>query len=156
VLLGTVAGVISVDVVSKALAVGYLQPERLELPGFTIHVLYNRALLLGIGHHRSPLVLLLIPAAVALAVFAAGWTGALRPPTAVGLIAGGAIANVLDRAWDGSVVDLIDVGSWPIFNLADVALILGVAVLLFGRDHPPSGCEHRGESWQLEAGGRPT
>jgi signal peptidase II len=141
VLLATTAAVVAIDLVSKVLAVGALQPEQLVLPGLTIRVVYNRALLLGFGHHRSPLLLILIPAAVSVAILLAGWTLRLRPPVAAGLIAGGAIANVLDRAYDGSVVDLIDVGSWPIFNLADAALLMGAAVLLFSKDLPASSGE---------------
>ena len=51
----------------------------------------------------------------------------MRAPVAVGLILGGAIANVLDRAVDGTVVDLIDAAWWPTFNLADMAIVVGVA-----------------------------
>ena len=54
--------------------------------------------------------------------------------TAVGLIAGGALGNALDRVDARGVVDFIDVyaGSyhWPAFNLADSAITLGVALLI--------------------------
>jgi signal peptidase II len=48
---------------------------------------------------------------------------------AVGLLAGGAIGNLIDRVRAGAVTDYIDVLSWPPFNLADVAITLGVLVL---------------------------
>ena len=48
---------------------------------------------------------------------------------AVGLLAGGALGNLIDRVRAGEVTDYIDVLSWPPFNLADVAITLGVVVL---------------------------
>jgi signal peptidase II len=44
----------------------------------------------------------------------------------VGLIAGGALGNLADRARDGSVVDFIDPVAWPAFNIADVAIVIGI------------------------------
>jgi len=49
---------------------------------------------------------------------------------AVGLLAGGAVGNLADRLRDGSVVDFLDPPLWPAFNLADVAIVSGVAVLV--------------------------
>ena len=48
---------------------------------------------------------------------------------AVGLLAGGALGNLADRVRAGAVTDYIDFLSWPPFNLADVSITLGVAVL---------------------------
>ncbi len=54
----------------------------------------------------------------------------------LGLIAGGALGNGIDRARYGEVVDFIEVGvrgiyTWPIFNVADSAVFCGVALLLW-------------------------
>jgi signal peptidase II len=48
------------------------------------------------------------------------------------LVFGGAIANAYDRGVRGSVIDFIQVPHWPIFNVADSAITVGVAVLLVG------------------------
>jgi signal peptidase II len=63
---------------------------------------------------------------------------------AIGAIAGGAIGNVIDRLRFGAVVDFIHahVGqwSWYVFNVADAAIVCGVAVLLLDSQinrHPP-------------------
>ena len=48
------------------------------------------------------------------------------------LVFGGAISNAYDRAVKGSVVDFIQVPHWPVFNLADSSVTVGVAVLLLG------------------------
>ncbi len=60
-------------------------------------------------------------------------TQALTNPTlrlAIGLQLGGAFGNLIDRLRSGSVVDFIDVGPWPIFNLADSSIVVGVAILI--------------------------
>jgi signal peptidase II len=55
---------------------------------------------------------------------------------ALGLIAGGAVGNLIDRLRFGSVVDFLDfyLGSyhWPAFNAADSAITIGVALFLLG------------------------
>ncbi len=58
---------------------------------------------------------------------------------AVGLLAGGALGNLVDRIRADAVTDYVDVGSWPPFNLADVAITCGVVllVLLYLRDAEP-------------------
>jgi signal peptidase II len=58
-----------------------------------------------------------------------------RPPTPAmvigcGLILGGAAGNLLDRLSAGEVTDYVDIRVWPIFNTADAAIVLGVAILL--------------------------
>jgi len=66
-------------------------------------------------------------------------TGGRFAVTAVGLIFGGAVGNLIDRARFGAVVDFVDVHyrgwHWPAFNVADSAITIGVALLairLFG------------------------
>ncbi|MBI4508169.1 MAG: signal peptidase II [Deltaproteobacteria bacterium] len=53
--------------------------------------------------------------------------------TALGLIAGGAVGNVIDRIFAGKVTDFIvwkyNVHEWPAFNIADSALCVGVAIM---------------------------
>ena len=62
----------------------------------------------------------------------------MRPSIAVGLglILGGALGNLADRALNGSgfggpVTDFIDFHVWPIFNLADSAIVIGALLLAF-------------------------
>lgn len=47
----------------------------------------------------------------------------------LGLQFGGAAGNLLDRVRLGHVTDFVDVGSWPIFNLADASIVIGLALL---------------------------
>jgi signal peptidase II len=76
------------------------------------------------------LAALLVLAHVALRVLAQG-TG--LDLTAVGLIFGGAVGNLIDRARFGAVVDFVDLHfsgyHWPAFNVADSAISIGVVLL---------------------------
>ncbi|WP_322816031.1 signal peptidase II [Chloroflexus sp.] len=49
----------------------------------------------------------------------------------VGMIFGGGLSNLVDRIRQGYVVDFIQFGWWPVFNLADSAITIGVAALAF-------------------------
>jgi len=55
---------------------------------------------------------------------------ALPVRLALGLILGGALGNLLDRIRLGYVVDYVDLRWWYVFNLADSAIVVGVAILL--------------------------
>ena len=48
----------------------------------------------------------------------------------VGLLLGGAFGNLIDRVVAGRVTDFIDVGPWPIFNIADSAVVVGITLLI--------------------------
>ncbi len=63
-------------------------------------------------------------------------SGGWREQSAIGLIFGGAVGNLIDRTRLGAVVDFVDVHfrgwHWPAFNVADSAITVGVAVLALG------------------------
>lgn len=46
------------------------------------------------------------------------------------LMVGGAFGNLLDRARLGHVIDYLDLHFWPVFNLADVAIVVGAGLLI--------------------------
>jgi signal peptidase II len=46
------------------------------------------------------------------------------------LILSGAVSNMIDRVSHGCVIDFIDLKFWPVFNLADVYITIGVSVLI--------------------------
>lgn len=49
----------------------------------------------------------------------------------VGVLLGGALGNLADRARDGAVIDFIDPVGWPAFNVADACIVVGVFALLW-------------------------
>ena len=51
---------------------------------------------------------------------------------AMGLQLGGAVGNLIDRLLMGKVTDFISIGAFPVFNIADASISVGVAVLLLG------------------------
>ena len=53
---------------------------------------------------------------------------------AVGLLLGGALGNLADRAREGAVIDFIDPVAWPAFNLADTCIVVGVLALLYAAE----------------------
>jgi signal peptidase II len=63
----------------------------------------------------------------------------------VGMLVGGALGNLADRAREGAVIDFIDPIAWPAFNLADASIVIGVVILLFllesGRDEDQAASE---------------
>ena len=49
----------------------------------------------------------------------------------VGMLLGGALGNLADRAREGAVIDFIDPVAWPAFNFADACIVVGVFSLLY-------------------------
>ena len=47
----------------------------------------------------------------------------------IALMLGGAVGNLLDRILQGHVTDFIDIGPWPVFNLADSAIVVGLILM---------------------------
>jgi len=139
-LAGALCGAVLVlDQVIKAVVEGELVPgEQVDLVGpLGLTLAHNQGVAFGLaGGSVLPLI--------AFAVLALAFVGFLlaRNATvpgiwvAVGLVAGGALGNLADRLRSGEVTDYIEVGSWPPFNLADVAITVGVAIfaLIFLRE----------------------
>lgn len=113
-----------------------LQPPRIDLIGTWLSLEYaeNRGIAFGLLGNLGPLIVVL-PLAVAAAV-ALLYLRAVDPPfwqtVGVGLLAGGAAGNLLDRWRLGYVVDFIAVGRWPNFNVADSAITIGALTLIAG------------------------
>ena len=61
------------------------------------------------------------------------------PQVVLGAVLGGAVANAVDRVAQGYVVDFVDLQKWPVFNVADMAIVLGILVgVLTLRTHDPA------------------
>ena len=51
--------------------------------------------------------------------------------SALGLVLGGTVGNLIDRLYFGYVTDFVDVGIWPAFNIADSAIVFGVIIFAY-------------------------
>lgn len=127
------------------------------LPVLDLRMVQNRGITFGLLNGSAgigPALLAVVAIAVVIGLGIWLWrTERAMIAAAVGAIAGGAIGNVADRLRLGFVVDFIQVHalgwSWYVFNLADAAIVCGVAVLLLdgllgGRrsEGPPLGAWH--------------
>lgn len=76
--------------------------------------------------------LLLCSILVVATVVIMNYRGSLSPAWQVltGLVAGGAVGNLIDRLGWGYVVDFLDLGWWPVFNVADSAICCAVVFIL--------------------------
>jgi signal peptidase II len=142
---------IGCDHASKLAATAWLDPAEtvsLASGALRFELAYNEGAFLGLGGALPPaLRMLLLGALVPLALCFFVWrllrAGAASPGqlVALGLVAGGGLANWLDRVASGGLVtDFVSVGFGPlrtgIFNFADVALVGGVLLLLIGSAAP--------------------
>ena len=70
------------------------------------------------------------------------------------MIIGGAVGNIVDRIALGAVVGFVDVGFWPVFNLADVAIGVGAGIgMLEGIKGGVGGGAGKGEGGERWGGG---
>jgi signal peptidase II len=76
-------------------------------------------------------------ALLALVFFFATHTGRPLVWLPTGLLLGGALGNLIDRARDGSVTDFVKLPHFPAFNVADMAITIGVVALIFVIEGPP-------------------
>ena len=134
--------VIVIDQLTKHVVRGaLLLGDPVEVLGsfFRLTFIYNRGAAFGM-HLGSPAMHTVV-SLIALAVV--GWLYWCLPPAArllqaaLALVVGGAIGNIIDRLRFGQVVDFFDVGlgetwRWPIFNIADSCVTVGVVLLAIG------------------------
>ncbi len=133
--------VVIADVVTKAIAVYALVPQRIphELFGDTVRftLVYNPGAAFGLHlgeYSRWIFMVLTIGALFILGrLYRATRDGDLVRTLAISLVCAGAVGNLIDRARFGAVVDFLDFYwrgyHWPAFNAADSAITIGVALL---------------------------
>ncbi len=137
---------LALDQASKALVRAEIAPgERVELvAGVDLVRVSNDGIAFGLLDQAGVGVLALGAAAfiLLLGYFLASSDQA-RLWLPIGLLAGGAMGNLVDRVDRGSVTDFIDPPNWPAFNVADIAITVGVAliILMFMRDGGPDADE---------------
>ena len=127
----TVVSVACIDQASKAMLLSQLSLNRsVRLSGgVRLRHVVNVRWIPGV---RSPTGLVLlwgvaVSSSLLILEFGEGGEGA-RAGVAIAL--GGATGNLLDRLLRGHIVDFIEIGPWPTFNVADVGIVAGVGLML--------------------------
>jgi signal peptidase II len=130
---GALCGLVVVlDQATKALVEHHLVPgQQLEVFGpIELTLVHNSGVAFGLASGGGTRLVLLTFLALAIVGFLF-WRDPTRPGMwiAAGLLAGGALGNLADRVRADAVTDFVRIGSWPAFNLADVAVTAGVLAL---------------------------
>lgn len=136
--------VVALDAITKAIAVARLadrEPVRLLDGLLTLRLIRNSGAAFSIGGNFT-IVFTIVSLIVAAVILGVGFrTYCMSWAITLGLLLGGALGNLADRLFRppapfrGHVVDWIQLPHWPVFNLADSAIVCGgvLAVILAGR-----------------------
>ncbi|MEP4379993.1 MAG: signal peptidase II [Alphaproteobacteria bacterium] len=132
---------IAVDQISKRVMLGLVFDPPSIIPVtsfFNLVPVWNRGISFGLLGGAETSRWILVALALVIVGFLFIWLaragqGVIR--FALLLVIGGALSNVIDRVVYGAVVDFIDIHGfgwhWPAFNLADMVIVLGTALLLY-------------------------
>ena len=132
--------VLAVDQLTKTWALERLVEGPIDLIGsLRLNLAFNTgtAFSMGSGKGLGPWISLLAIVVVVILALAGGTARTRLGAIAAGLVAGGALGNLGDRAFrgddgflHGAVVDFIDLQWWPIFNVVDSAIVVGGILLV--------------------------
>ncbi len=135
------AVIVVLDQLSKAWLIGWLQEQGgwQQITGFfNLVMVWNRGISFGMlqSDETGRWLLVAFSLAVCLGLGFWLWRQSRRWPSyALGAVIGGALGNIIDRIWRGAVADFFDFHlmgyHWPAFNVADSAITIGVAMLLY-------------------------
>lgn len=131
--------VIALDILTKSLAVAHLdpmQPVHIIGDAVTLRLVRNSGAAFSMASGYTWILTLI---ALAVVVVIIRFSSRLRSGwwvLGLGLVLGGAIGNIIDRIFRapaplrGHVVDFVSVGWWPVFNVADSAVVCGAILLV--------------------------
>jgi len=132
------AVIVLLDQVSKAWALRDLADGRIIQVIWTMqfNLTFNRGMAFSRGTGIGPIIGVIGLVVVVLLLLSLRRADNALTRVATGLIIGGALGNILDRLFRGSgwmrgaVVDFIDFQWWPVFNIADMAIMIGAATMM--------------------------
>jgi len=139
-LAGITLAVLVLDIVSKAIVVETLSDRApVRLFGGLVRLVHarNTGAAFSIAEGQTLVLSVIALIVVAAIIRTARRLGSTAWAVSLGLILGGALGNLTDRMLRapgplrGAVVDWIDLQVWPVFNLADSALVVGVCLAVF-------------------------
>ncbi len=132
-------GVLIIDRLTKWYALQQFQVPVHINQFLSFELTFNRGISWGMFHGASTQVFLVVSVAIALvtclvASYALKEFKKGRPIIGETLVIAGSLSNLIDRAVYGGVIDFILVSygtwSWPVFNGADMAIVLGVGLMI--------------------------
>ena len=133
---GVAAAVVVADQLSKWRAVDRLSRGPITVVGSVrLALTRNSGGAFGLGSGVVPVVVLAFIALVVVLFVVGRSVDRAATAVALGLVLGGAVGNLADRLFRspgfgrGAVVDFVDLRWWPVFNIADSAIVVGVALL---------------------------
>ena len=136
-LLSVASAVLLADQLTKLWALRALEDGNIHLFWtIRLRLVFNQGTAFGLGSSFAP-VITVAAVVVSLLLLALTWSATRRIVAALaGLVLGGALGNLGDRAFrgdgffGGSVIDFVDPQWWPVFNVADAAISVGVVLFL--------------------------
>lgn len=131
--------VLIADQISKHWALNALNTGPINLLWtLRLRLVFNPGMAFSQGQNLGPLIAVVSGFVIAALLVSVAKGSGLGHPMVIGLVVGGASGNLADRlfrgeAWlRGKVVDFIDLQWFPVFNFADMAINVGVILLLLG------------------------
>jgi len=136
-----VGSVVLIDQFSKFLALHYLSPQNpvsLIPQVLDLTLVKNPGVAFGLFSGYTPVLFAVITVSLIFLFVMANRShgvathgGSAADRWALSLILGGAIGNWIDRLRFGAVIDFLDFRIWPVFNIADTAITIGVCLYFF-------------------------
>ena len=136
--------VILLDQLTKEWAVSNLTDRNVDLFWtLRLNLSFNSGMAFGRGEGLGPVIGVVALVVIAVLLLGLRRQGDRLSAVAAGFVVGGALGNVLDRLFRdpgwfrGAVVDFIDPQWWPIFNVADMGITIGGALLVLANLRAP-------------------
>ena len=130
----TAGVVVAIDQVTKQIAATNVERggEVSVFPGLEISNTRNSGVAFGVFQDGGVIVAVLIGVSLVLLIgYFLRHSDVRLMWLPVGMLLGGALGNLADRAREGAVIDFIDPVAWPAFNVADSCIVVGVFLLLW-------------------------
>ena len=131
-----ILGLILIDQVIKLIVrANMFEGQSIPVIQDVLHITYirNRGVAWGAFEGMTVLTIVLPIVLIAGIIFILEWKKDKITPFlcwALVLVAGGGLSNQIDRIFMGSVTDMIDIRVWPVFNVADMAVVCGCIMVI--------------------------
>jgi signal peptidase II len=134
-LFGAAAAVVVADQITKQWALGALEDDSIDLIDgvLSLRLTYNPGGAFGLLQGLPGFFLVATILVIGIILI---WAHRLEDPRLIvplGMVLGGGLGNLWDRVFrdtGGRVIDFIDLHVWPVFNLADSSIVIGVLLIL--------------------------